>query len=373
MGGLLLVFSILVFRVGIGLDRVTARYIIEDEDTLYLDNDTKFFLEHQSSHLSASLNLSTLAFSGLFNINGKTEDLSVSGNLELFSYHEPDTLHLNHTNLDLEIDYYPEPFGFKLNGLTTRYTEPNRYFQNQNGIGGSVFWQIDNLYDRFMIELESKINHVPDSLILSNVRIGPNINLYHSKGWLTATSYLYTRRVRYQDRMDSRWESDFGVDFTESLTDWFSLYQEGQYEVTKYDYDDEINYDRQVTMLGIGPELHLLNGMRLRIGPRLRTEKNHPLGSYHDFIEGALYFNLEVVFGRFNLFIENEYGEREYDLEFYVGNTNYKFNELSAMGDLSLFSNLEFQVFTSYGPEWHTMPQDNSTFFLLSTRLAYRF
>ncbi|RKX71206.1 hypothetical protein DRP53_02345 [candidate division WOR-3 bacterium] len=373
MGGLLLLTVVLVIRAGIGWDRVSARYIIQEDDTLYLDNDVKLFLEAGGDQFTAALNLSSLYLSSIFSFDSEWRSFDLSGDLELYRYHNPDTLHLNHLYLDLNLEYRPSPLGLRFESRIHRYATPNQYFQDLNGLGIGLLWDRDQLQYNLTLALMANLDHIPDSLPLSNLRLGPDLNFFYRKGILEINGYLTAVRILYPDKDDNRYESDLNLDLVEHLSDLFSVYEEWKGEVVKYDHDDEISYDQRQTMIGLGPEVTLFSCGRFRLGPRLRYERNHPLGSYHDYVELSLYLNIEILLGNLNLMIENELGQREYEMEFYVGNTSYRFDELSVIGGLSLFSNLEFQIISSYGPEWHTMPQDNSTFFLLSTRLAYRF
>ena len=373
MGGIILITSILIFRVGVGWDQVSAQYIIQNEDTLYLDNDIKFFLERISNSYSATLNLSSLSLSGNLDLWTSFHEFKFSSNLIFSRYHDEDSLHLNQVSINLSLDYNPAAYGIRLESRLDRYSRPSSFFQNLNNIGLALYYDFDHFDYNLGIELNADYDNVIDSIPLSNLRVGPDINLSFWKGILELNANLYAQRYRYRREDYNRYDSDFTITVVEKLSNWFCAYQEGEIEVTSYDHDDEICYDQKRTMVGLGPQINFLRNGRFRLGPRLRYERNHPLGSYHDYVEGSLFVSIEYIIGTFNIMIENEFGERRYEMEFYVGNTDYQFNELSVMTDLALFKRFNLQIITSYGPEWHTVPQDDSAFFLLSTRISYQF
>jgi len=152
---------------------------------------------------------------------------------------------------------------------------------------------------------------------------------------------------------------------------WFAR-QEVDFELTLYNADDPVNndYGRAGVTLLYGYER---NGFSIGFGPDFEylDEQQDSLAEGEDYFESGAKIDLDYV-GDFFCSIESTLGYRnlKFDNEL---QSDFTFQRLSVIADLKLLSILTLSVLFSAEWEWHTIPEENSQIFLLSSNLSYAF
>ncbi|HEX2897650.1 MAG TPA: hypothetical protein VHP63_06340, partial [candidate division Zixibacteria bacterium] len=100
-------------------------------------------------------------------------------------------------------------------------------------------------------------------------------------------------------------------------------------------------------------------------------EQEGSLEAAEDYFEIGGKVDLELLkAGRFFGSIESTLGYRNLSVEeqYY---TNFMFERLNTIGNITIFGGLNFNWLFSAEWEWHGITQENSQIFLLSTNLTY--
>jgi hypothetical protein len=217
---------------------------------------------------------------------------------------------------------------------------------------------------------------VPDSGLISYMSGGVEASLFGFYNWgqLDLSARFERKNYSRPDQTDdySRFELE-GRGKVPIHGELFSR-QELEFEGTWFDPNDLINldYSRIRAALLMGYEMGPLTAA---IGPagELLKQQYDSLGQMEDYFERGGKIELDylrpgVVFGS----IEWNLGYRGLKYQSQQ-QTNYWYQRISLIGDLTFFRVINFNILFSGEWEWHALGSDNNRLLLLSSGLTYGF
>ena len=154
---------------------------------------------------------------------------------------------------------------------------------------------------------------------------------------------------------------------------WFSR-QQIETELTLYHPDDLINvsysqtrmailggYEKDYFSLALGPTFELLN------------ERDYEYSTGEDYTEVGMRLSIDLLTPGI-LFASTEFttGRRNLTTESAL-QSDFTFERLSLIGDLSFTSALRLSLLVSAEWEWHEQTEENSRLYLVSSNLTYEF
>ncbi len=258
-----------------------------------------------------------------------------------------------------------------------QFASASTYSYNHFRLGGDI--SLQKLFGGFSsgdIRLTITHRRVPDSVQLNYLAVGAEAGLlaFYDRGELDLVAGLVKKDYSQEDHKDDHYRLLFEANHRFRLgRGWFSR-QRLETELTLYHPDDPINVDYSEAGLA------LLGGIEsgpysLAVGPvfRFLDERKSEFSTGEDYAETGLQITLDCLTpGRLFASAESTLGRRnlktESDLQ-----TDFSFERLSLIGDLSITATLYLSLLFSAEWEWHDRPEENSRMYLLSSNLTYSF
>ncbi|MDH3890950.1 MAG: hypothetical protein OEV49_07675 [candidate division Zixibacteria bacterium] len=265
----------------------------------------------------------------------------------------------------------------QLKGDGVRFQSVSTYNYNHFRIGGSI--GLEKLFGDFSFadfKLTVDQRKVPDSLALDYLSLGAEATClaFYRLGEIDIWAGLTQKNYNQPEHKDDHHRLVFQADHRIRISDrWFSR-QLIETELTLYHPDDPINVSYSQT------ELALLGGIEsgpfsVAWGPvfEILNERDNEYTAGEDYTEpgarvvfdymapGRLFVSTESTTGRRNLTAESEL------------QSDFTFERLSLIGDLSFNSALRLSLLFSGVWEWHEQSQENSRLYLVSSNLTYEF
>ncbi len=158
------------------------------------------------------------------------------------------------------------------------------------------------------------------------------------------------------------------------LGEKFFTKQEIDFEYNNFDPADLVNLDYYII------EFSLLTGLEnndisLAVGPdiELFKENNNLLSEGDDYFEASGRIDFDIIkinlmYSSFESYLGYRNLKENDDLR-----TDFTFERINLLGDITIYHHLNFNFLFSAEWEWHTIETNNSNIYLLSTNLSYSF
>ncbi len=238
---------------------------------------------------------------------------------------------------------------------------------------------LERLFDDFSsirLDLFATGRQVPDSTDINYLSLGLN----SSAIWLYGGGSLdFWGRFERKDYDRPGGQSDFSrVEFStrneHGLGGRWQSRQELEYELTLFTGNAEVNFDfSRLELAGlVGRDI---GRFTLLAGPRFELLDERPVDVDfdEDYTEFGGQINLDY-FALSGIFLsaQSQLGRRSWRNELSL-NSDFVFNRIFVLFDLSIVQSLSLNSLVSAEWEWHDDPQDDSRLYLLSTMLTFEF
>ena len=215
---------------------------------------------------------------------------------------------------------------------------------------------------------------VADSSDLDYDSYGTESSLFglHHSGEYDLFARFERKDYGYPSGKDDQYRLEFQGRNKIRIAEPFFMRQELEWESTVYDGDDDVNQNYSRTRLSFLQGIEF-GSSEFAAGPTATflSEESSSLIESEDYTEwGAeIQFDHLSLNGLF-LSLKSTTGKRDYDNdgEFF---SDFLFERVSLIADISLTKRLNFNLFYSAEWEWHDLDTDDSRIDLLSTSLTY--
>jgi PAS domain-containing protein len=259
-----------------------------------------------------------------------------------------------------ELEHYPEPDSYSYDCLVNR---AEARFSTSIGLFGSFdadlswarrwAWQTDSQdYNDYGLRLGYD-NYAGD--------------------WQFRLDNDVSRRA-YESPRRSYWEvePDAGIRWQASPAIGFALSDNPTY--TRHDAPDEVYSNGWTNRLVLGLEWQVWAPLGLKFGPEFERSASLPEGQPEDYRDRSLRLGLDLMFpGRLWLSVEDRLGSRTYRSADSSYQSNYRYNELTAMLDWTIVGPLSLNAMATVAPEWHAEQTDNLSAATSTLELRYGF
>lgn len=261
----------------------------------------------------------------------------------------------------------------------TRYDNPGGYFYDYN-FNKINFWiEKDFGFEgRISLGFRNDIKRVSDSIRLEYDRNAFLLSVDYSPSWkyrLLIDNELSFKNSKKEDNIDDATLNNLELSMTYRPNFSLGLRLFSQVEYTSYKAQDFVYFDQFYTKSYLEFRGSLSDNVQLSLAPHYRQLKasNAEFDS-QDFYEYSLEPRVEYMLGTsLWLDLSFEFGRRNYsnqDGGLFTDNNLYKFNLLF---DAFLTKHIAINVLSSIDWERHELKSDNTTLYLISTALEYRF
>jgi len=259
-----------------------------------------------------------------------------------------------------ELNHYPEPDSYSYDQFVNR---AEAGFSSTVGLLGSFdadltwsrrwVWQADSQdYDDY------------------GLRLGYD---NYSGDWQFRLDGDVSRRA-YESPSRSHWEFDLDGAIRWQVSPAVGLSVSDNPTHTRHDSPDDVYANGWSNRLSLALEWQPLVALGLRFGPRLETSRSLPETRPEDYRDRSLEFGLDLMLpGRLWLSIEDRVGSRIYQSADSSYQSDYRYNELTAMLDWTIVGALRLDANASVAPEWHAEQTENLAAATYTLELRYGF
>jgi len=381
-------------KAGIGYTRLSNRFVLFEEDTLWESNQGKFILEGNlyRQFWNQDFDLFAIIAPGNESFMGRSK-------LKWLSNNDPNLKISGETGIDLRLPYQKntesgviKPYiaarlkrdweeaigGIKIHHENKQYYGESSYNYDYNLSKLKVDLGFEVLgNDNLNLAYQFAFRYAPDSLEANYQRN----DFYIYWFWLIKNHYLQLnfdseRRVYYRtDKGGSYRRNYFELYPRISLSRKLTLIPKFRYENYIYDNQTEVYSNRNLYIAELSGEWAFNYYLTAGIGPNLLLSESDENNEFDNYSELAIEFSTDYLkYKKLWLDITLESGLRVYKYEppeEYSYYSNFLFVEFSAFATYWITPRLRFDFITSYSPEWHDIENDDITIFYLSTNLKY--
>lgn len=264
---------------------------------------------------------------------------------------------------------------FQAQGEFVNFDSTSSSSYNYYRVGGKVGF--DKVFENFSfgnIAATFSTRQVPDSTQLHYVDFGLQGSYFgmYSQGELDFFGRLGRKDYNQPDGRNDFWRFEFDGRNKVHLGERYFTRQEIDFVLTNYDPNDPVNLDYYVLELTFLAGFETMN-LTFGVGPEFEAlhEAKDDFAVSEDYFEAGGKVMLDYIkAGRIFLSFESVLGRRDLkDNNELI--TDYTYERLSVIGNLKFLKGLSLNVLFSSEWEWHTLPNNDTQIFLLSSNLTY--
>lgn len=261
----------------------------------------------------------------------------------------------------LELQHYPRPDSYNYDYLLNRLAAGCLlHFNPLSSFDAAAQWS-------------ERTAWAVDSQNYSDYSLRLGFDSYLGEEWQLRLANDLSRR-RYLNPARCYWEECPNVELSWNVSSWLTLQAGTDASLTLYDAPTQVYVNTWSNRPRISLVWHISQELSLRPGTRLETSRSLPAQRPEDYRDRSLELGADLlIVDRLWISAEDRLGMRTYQSADSSYQTDYRYNELTAMLDWTLHSRVNLTGMVTVAPEWHAEETDNLAATTLSVELRYGF